>query len=120
LTALNKAGVTEFNDLPVLRFALNDEAKAFLTPEYSFALASNFRPHDDYRMDIRSANQPIEILAGREDELFHTDRFAAVFNAEGTAVPVTLLPGIGHIALTLNPVAVQAAVSAVDRLNSSK
>ncbi|MDB5777376.1 MAG: Lysophospholipase [Herbaspirillum sp.] len=118
LSALNKVGVTRFNDLPVLRFALNDEAKRFLTPEYSFALASNFRPNDDYRMNIRSSNQPMAILVGKEDEVFHADRFSDLFNVDGKTVPVTIIPRIGHIALTLNPIAVQAAVSAVDRLDS--
>jgi hypothetical protein len=39
-----------------------DEAKAFLTPEYGFSLASNFRPDDDCRADIRAVHQPMEVL----------------------------------------------------------
>jgi len=117
LTVLNRMRITAFNDLPVINFAIDEADRNFLTPQYSFALEENFRPHRDYRADIRGANQPMEVLAGQDDEAFHAERFAEVFRAEGKSVPVTIIPKIGHVALTLNPVAVQAAVSAVARLD---
>jgi non-heme chloroperoxidase len=117
LSLLDAIGVHAFGTLPVTRFALNDAARAFLTPEYSFALAQNFRPRRDWRASIRSAGMPMALLAGQDDEAFDASRFAGVFKAEGREIPVTLLPGIGHIALTLDPVAVQAAVLAVTSLN---
>jgi alpha-beta hydrolase superfamily lysophospholipase len=110
---LNAVGVRVFNDLAVTRFALNEEAKAFLTPQYSFALAQNFRPKLNYRANIRAANQLMRLVAGRDDEVFYADRFAEVFKAESKDIPVTLVPGIAHIPLTLEPTAVQAAVAAV-------
>ena len=115
LSVLNTIGVHAFDRLPVLGFALADKAKPLLTPHYSFALMQNFAPQRDYRANIREVKQPLQIVAGAADELFHADRFAEVFAAAGTPVPVTLVPGIGHIALTLEPVAVQAAVAAVQR-----
>jgi alpha-beta hydrolase superfamily lysophospholipase len=117
LMLLNQAGVRIFNGLPVTRFALSESARATLTPSYSFALAENFRPPADYRACIRAVDRPLRIVAGTDDEAFHADRFAAVFEAEGRPVPVTLVPGVGHIPLTLEPVALQAAVAAVDDLN---
>ncbi len=102
-----------FGTLPVTRFALNDRAKALLTPSYGYALASNFRPRADWRSSIRSTRQPMRLLAGEQDEAFHAERFAAVFQAEGKDLPVTLLlPGVNHIGLTLDPVAVRAVVAA--------
>jgi len=119
ITLLDALGIKAFNDLPVTRFALNDAAKAFLTPQYSYALAQNFRPKRDYRASIRGISRPMEILAGRDDEAFYAERFAQVFEAEGKPIPVTLLPGVGHIALTLDATAVQAAVAAVGRMNAT-
>jgi alpha-beta hydrolase superfamily lysophospholipase len=119
VSVLDTIGLKTFNHLPVTRFALNDAAKAFLTPEYSYALALNFRPPRDYRATIRSAAPSMALLAGRDDEAFFTDRLAQVFADGGKSIPVTLLPGIGHIALTLDPMAVQAAVAAVNRLNTA-
>ena len=117
---LNAVGVHAFNEMPVVRFALNDKAKALLTPHYSYALALNFRPQRDYQANIRAVGQPMRLIAGQADEAFFTDRFAEVFKAEGKDVPVTLLPGIGHIPLTLEPAAVQAAISAVRSMNEPR
>jgi non-heme chloroperoxidase len=116
LSLLNQIGISAFNDLTVVRFALDENAKSFLTPEYSFALADNFGPHRDYLADIRGMNNPCAILAGTADELFYTDKLAAIFKTPGKSCAVKLLPGIGHIPLTLEPVSADAAVRLVDGL----
>ena len=120
LTLLNVIGIRAFNDLPVTSFALSEDAKSFLTPEYSFALAANFQPPRDYEKTIRSANQTCAVIAGTEDEAFRTDQLADIFRKQGKDWPVTLLPGIGHIPLTLEPAALDAAVSAVEHMRSNK
>lgn len=112
LRLLSAAGMTTWNDLPVVRFALNDVARPQLTPSYSYTLGANFGPHDDYASDIRNARGAMKIVAGQSDELFHTERFATVFAAAGKTVPVTLVPGTNHMGLTLDSAAVQAVVQA--------
>ena len=114
LTFLNRFGITRFNTLPVLAFALTAEAQQFLTPTYSYALEKNFRPHDDYRVDIGAAEQPLHILVGQDDEALHADQFSAMFEEAGRPVPVTLLPGIEHIDITLQPAAIQAITETVE------
>ncbi len=113
ISMLDSVGVRIFNGLPVLRFALDEKAKAVLTPSYSYNLALDFEPRRDYRANIRAMGQPCRLVAGRDDEVFHSDRFAEVFRNEGKDVPVTLVPGVGHIPLILAPAAVQAAVAQV-------
>lgn len=113
---LDRMGIRGFNDLPVTRFALTEEAKKFLTPQYSFALAQNFRPERDYRATIGAVKQPLRVLAGENDEAFYADKFAGVFEAAGKGT-VKVLPGVGHISLTLDPAAIEAAIAAVDSMN---
>lgn len=108
LTLLNRAGVAHWNHLPVLRFALDEVSRAALTPSYSYNLAMNFRPHDDYVQDIRNAQGSVRVVAGQEDELFHAERYAALFSSAGKDVPVVLVPGTNHIGLTLDAHAVAA------------
>ncbi len=112
VTLLNVAGITAWNHLPVLRFGLNDVAREFLTASYDFNLATGFRPRDDYQADIRNARRPMRLVAGRNDELFDATRYAAVFDAAGRPVPVTLIDGANHMGLTLDPAAVQAVARA--------
>ena len=52
----------------------------------------------------------------RTPGLFYAERFETVFREAGQQAPVTIIPDTGHIDLTLKPIAVQAAVAAVDRL----
>lgn len=113
LSVLDGLGIHAGAQLPVIRFALTEEAKAFLTPTYSLALAQNFRPQRDYRRQIRTVQRPVAIVAGAQDELFHADRFAAVFRAEGKEVPVTLVPGLSHIPLILDDRGHAATVQAL-------
>lgn len=112
LSLLNAARVTAWNDLPVLRFGLNEVARPMLTDSYDFNLMASFRPRDDWQADIRSAKRPMRILAGRNDELFDATRYAAVFEAAGRPVPVTLVDNTGHMGLTLDAAAVQAVARA--------
>ena len=114
LSILNTLGITAFNHLPTLRFGLNEVAREQLTEQYDHALATNFRPHDDYADDIRRIQRPLRIVAGTDDELFHAARFASVFKEAGHAVPVTLLPGVNHMGLTLNATALRAVVEAAN------
>lgn len=108
LRVLNRLGITAWNALPVIEFALDPTARRFLTASYSYTLASNFGPHDDYAADIRSALAPMQVLAGTDDELMYADRYASTFAAAGKPVPVTLVPGAGHIGLTLAPGALRS------------
>ncbi|MGE0314006.1 MAG: hypothetical protein AB7P21_20545 [Lautropia sp.] len=116
IALLGAVGIHAFDDLPVTRFALNEKAKSMLTPAYSFALASNFRPMRDYEANLRAVRLRCTIVAGAADEAFVADAFEPTIRGAGVDWPVRLLPGIGHIALTLEPSAIDAAVDAVDAM----
>lgn len=118
LVILNRIGISSFNYLPVTAYALKPEAQKLLTPRYSFALAMNFRPHNNYRADIAAATQPMEVMVGQNDDQFYPERFSSEFSTAGRAVPVLIVPATGHIDLALSPVAVQAAVESIGRLNA--
>jgi non-heme chloroperoxidase len=113
LSILNQFGITTFNDLTVTNFALDENAKSFLTPSYTFGLSINFQPNRDYQADIRGMTKPCAMIAGTADEAFFTDKLEDIFKAQGKACVVKLLPGIGHIQLTLDAAAVAAAVEVV-------
>ena len=117
---LNGFGMHVFDDLPVVRFAVDEKDRSFLTPQYSFALEQNFRPERDYQANIRAVRQPLRVLAGQKDEVFYADKFASVFKTAGKDVSVTLLPGIDHISLTLDQAALQAAISAVESMDHER
>ena len=118
LAILNGFGVRTFNSLPVLRFAVSENVRAILTPEYSYALAMNFGPQRDYLADIRNMHEPFSILIGANDEVYYPDRFADVLKQAGKNTPVTVIPGVDHIELILAPTAVEKSIEAVKNLHS--
>jgi pimeloyl-ACP methyl ester carboxylesterase len=114
--ALNGFGIRTFNSLPVLRFAVSENAKAILTPEYSYSLTINFGPQRDYLANLRSIHQPFRVLVGANDEVYYPDRFAEVLKQAGKDTPVTIVPGVDHIQLILSPVAFEKSVEAFKSL----
>lgn len=112
---LNAAGITAFNHLPVIAFALDEQAKKILTPSYSYALMMNYRPHNDYANDLRNAKQPMQIIVGTDDEQFYADRYESVLRSHGNASPVTLVKGVDHIQLTLKPEAHSVIIAALEK-----
>jgi alpha-beta hydrolase superfamily lysophospholipase len=118
IATVNGFGIRTFNSLPVLRFAVNENAKAILTPEYSYALTMNFGPQRDYLADLRSMHQPFRILVGANDEVYYPDRFAEVLKQAGKDTPVTMVPGVDHVQLILSPVAFEKSIEALKSLRS--
>ena len=118
LATLNRFGIRTFNFLPVLRFAVNENAKAILTSEYSYALTMNFGPQRDYLADLRNMHQPFRILIGENDEVYYAERFADVLKQAGKDTPVTMVPSVDHIQLILSPVALEKSIEALKSLRS--
>ncbi|AOZ06063.1 alpha/beta hydrolase [Cupriavidus malaysiensis] len=120
LTLLNRIGVTRYNHLPVVAFAVGNASAAGLVGTYSYALVTNFQPDEAYQDDIRAIREPAAVLAGVDDEVFLAARFAQVFAEAGRPdIPVTLVPGSGHIGLTLDAQARAAVVAAVAKLDAA-
>lgn len=119
LAILNQMGVERFNYLPVVSYALNEQARLSLTPEYSFNLAENYRPQADYAAVIRAIEQPTQVLVGAQDEMFYPAQFSEVFAAAEKTVPVTLVESANHVGLTLMPSALAAVTAAMSELRES-
>ena len=120
LAVLNGFGVRTFNSLPVLRFGVSENAKAILTPEYSYSLTMNFSPHRDYLADLRSMHRPFRVLIGAQDEVYYPDRFTDILKQAGKDIPVTVIPGVDHIHLILSPTAFEQSIEALKTLRSQR
>jgi alpha-beta hydrolase superfamily lysophospholipase len=123
LSMLNRVGISVFNGLPVLAFALPQGAeREHLTRFWSYRMVSNFGPHGEtslvsgaYRQDAERAPGPVSVLAGAEDESFYADRYAAAFAGVKPLVLVQILPGVGHMGLVSDPTAVPSVIAAIQK-----
>jgi pimeloyl-ACP methyl ester carboxylesterase len=110
LGILHHLGIDWFSGLPVLAFALPENAKG--TKTYSYRLFANFRPDHDYLEDFRRSNAPITVLVGKNDEIFIPNNYESALESVKQHVRVEIISGIGHMAVVSDPVALTALVKA--------
>jgi non-heme chloroperoxidase len=107
LALLNRLGVDWFNGLPIVAFATSPKAPN-LTSVYSFRLAVDFGAPRDYLAALGRSKKPTALLVGGGDELFFPDRFAPLLRPARPDLPITIVPGIGHIGMTVTPEGIAA------------
>ena len=107
LALLNRLGVDWFNGLPIVAFATSPKAPN-LTSVYSFRLAVDFGAPRDYLAGLGRSKKPAALLVGGSDELFFPDRFAPLLGSARPDMPITIVPGIGHIGMTVSPQGIAA------------
>jgi alpha-beta hydrolase superfamily lysophospholipase len=103
LLMLNLIGVRAFNHMDTLYFNVSDGSRLLC---YSFAAMASVAP-DDYASALRADDKPLLIIAGQNDEAFHTDRYPEVvkLHRNGQAL---IIPGETHDGVIRNPVAFAA------------
>ncbi len=79
LRILSRAGIHNFEGSagPRLRGS-SRKCKACETAFYSYRMFRNFGPTGHYLEDLRRAPGPVVLLAGANDEIFYSDRYAAL------------------------------------------
>jgi non-heme chloroperoxidase len=107
LAMLNRLGIDWFNGLPIVAFATSPKAPN-LTSVYSFRLAVDFGAPRDYLPALGRSREPTALLVGGADELFYPDRFAPLFGPVRSDLRITIVPGIGHIGMTVAPAGIDA------------
>ena len=112
LMVLNRVGIHSFNHLTTLLLAVDPARTDILVGHYSWLLMRAFAT-SDYAADLRNAQTPLAIVVGGNDELFYADKFAPTVDPIRPGIPVTIVPGLSHTGLTVDPRAVPAVVTAV-------
>lgn len=112
LALLNRIGIHAFDHLVTLLLAIDPARTDILVGHYSWLLMRSFGTRD-YAADLRNAQTPLAVVVGERDELFSAEKFAPTVDAVRPGVPVTIVPGLSHTALTVDPSAVPAILGAV-------
>jgi len=107
LVLLNRLGIRWFNGLPIVAFATSPHAPD-LTSVYSFRLAVDFGAPRNYLAVLSRSTKPVALLVGGSDELFYPEQFAPLFKSARPDLPITIVPGVGHIGMTVSPEGIAA------------
>jgi pimeloyl-ACP methyl ester carboxylesterase len=97
LLILNRLGVTVFDGLPTVRFAIPQDLPN-RTPSYSWRLMQNFGlDMDTWERELESIRRPTRVIIGANDELFFGDRYPALFAKLQPRIGVQVVPGADHM-----------------------
>jgi pimeloyl-ACP methyl ester carboxylesterase len=113
LLALRRLHFRCCEGLPVIAFALRPGAEKFVTTRYSFRLLANFGPPRDLGAAFRRLKMPATIIAGADDELMVSDKYSDIVAGIEPAIPVKILPGLGHMDMLHTPAAIDAISDAL-------
>jgi alpha-beta hydrolase superfamily lysophospholipase len=107
LMVLRKLGITCCDALPALAFAVPPDSARILAATYSDRLMRNFATRN-YRSDFAAVTRPMTLIAGADDELMLSDKFADAAHAAAPQIDVKLIDGINHMQIVSAPKAVAA------------
>jgi alpha-beta hydrolase superfamily lysophospholipase len=104
LMILDRCGVTRFQHLPTVAFAVDPTVTAVrLTPAYSFVMQFNFG----------EVPAPVALLVGEQDEVFYPERFASLLGPRRPEAAIQTVPGVNHMGLIAQPEGIAAIVAAL-------
>lgn len=113
LTILSRFGIHAFGGLPVLAFGVPPENRKRQTAFYSFRMLQNFGATPNYLQDIKRAPGEVSLFVGDKDELFYSDRFAPLLKPARPDLAVRIIPGMGHMDMSIKPAAVDEIAASV-------
>lgn len=104
LSMLNMAGITYFNDLPVIQFNMPKRIREgdlghTATLAYSYRLNTSFAPREDYEADLAAMTQPFLLIAGSKDEAFFSDQYEPVISAQTSSGRYEIVPNQTHLGI---------------------
>jgi alpha-beta hydrolase superfamily lysophospholipase len=105
LIVLRKIGLDCCEALPTLAFAVPPNSAKVLVPAYSDRLMRNFATRG-YKADLAAATRPLTLIAGADDELMVSEKYADAVHAVAPSVDVKLIDGANHMSLLSDPKAV--------------
>ncbi|ESQ85809.1 hypothetical protein AEAC466_01135 [Asticcacaulis sp. AC466] len=111
LSILNGFGISALDHLNVLAMAVPPNAQH--RPRfYTHALLSSSNLQRQWKAQLAAIHAPTRVLIGANDELFHAEAYPPAFKAVNPAIPVTVLPGQGHMTLMFDTKALAAETDA--------
>jgi alpha-beta hydrolase superfamily lysophospholipase len=105
LLLLRKLGIDCCAELPTVAFAVPASSQGILVPAYSERLMRNFATRN-YRADFAAVTKPLTIIAGADDEMMRSDKYAETVRGIAPPIDVKLIDGINHMGIVSAPKAV--------------
>lgn len=116
LSILNSLGISVFDHMTVLAMAVPQGDRNLRPHSYSHALLASANLPRKWQPAIAAITAPTRVLIGADDELFRADAYPGALGQVNPAIPVTLLPGIGHMGIVHDPHALEAVATTAETM----
>ncbi|MGL4285082.1 MAG: alpha/beta hydrolase [Phreatobacter sp.] len=116
LSLLNRLGVSAFDGLAAVAYAVPPDAYGKRARVYSHRLLANMSLPRDWSEALGKITRSTEILVGSEDQLFVASAYAAEISAANPRIGVEVLAGVDHMGMVIEPQATEATVRSALRL----
>lgn len=107
LSILNRFGISAFDHMTVLAMAVPETDNNLRPRSYSHALLASANLPRPWQPTIAAITAPTRVLIGANDELFRAEAYPAELGKVNAHIPVTLLPGVGHMGMVYQPEALE-------------
>ena len=115
INLLQRFGITAFEHLPVVAFALPAGSALRATGAYSYALLTNFGTGLDHKLYLNRVRRPVTVIAGSADELMRSERYDEVMRRPGLDLKAIVVPEVDHMGVLSATAALEAITNAVKR-----
>ncbi|MCZ0738764.1 alpha/beta fold hydrolase [Phreatobacter sp. AB_2022a] len=116
LSLLNGLGITAFDGLDVIAYAVPPNAEGKRARIYSHRLLANMSLPRDWQPALARIAKPAAVLVGANDQLFVASAYAAEIRAANPTIGVEVLAGVDHMGMVIQPAATEAIVRTAGRL----
>ncbi len=119
LSLLNSIGISAFDGLAAIAYAVPADAPGKRARIYSHRLLANMSLPRDWRSALGMVRRPAAILIGADDEMFLASAYSAAVKAANPAIEVTVLPATDHMGSTVQPAALTRLAETAVRLREA-
>lgn len=116
LSILNNLGISALDHLTVLAMAVPANDNNMRPRTYSHALLQSANLPRDWQPALAAIKAPAEVLIGTDDELFTASAYPGELGKANPAIPVTLMPGVGHMGIVYEPAALEAVATKAETM----
>lgn len=116
LSLLNRLGISAFDGLAAVAYAVPPDAQGKRARVYSHRLLANMSLPRDWQEALGRIDRPTAVLIGADDQLFVASAYAAEISAANPRIGVEVLAGVDHMGMVIEPAATEAIVRTSLRL----
>lgn len=116
LSLLNRLGISAFDGLAAVAYAVPPGAQGKRARVYSHRLLANMSLPRDWPEALARITTPTAVLIGADDQLFVASAYAAEISGANPRIGVEVLPGVDHMGMAIEPAATDAITRTAIRL----